>query len=332
MSAPETSLDEFLRQTALASEPRRARWTPLPGGVSSEIWRVDLPDRVICVKRALAQLRVSSEWFAPVSRNSSEWAWLKFAARVAPANVPEPLAHSPPQSLFAMSYLDPATHPVWKQELLAGRIASDFACAVGRTLAQLHAASTEDANVRAEFDTLDTFRALRLEPYLLATARMHPDLAHALKKLAAETAAQSRALVHGDVSPKNILVGPRGPVFLDAECAWYGDPAFDLAFCLTHLLLKSVANPEHRESFLTAFQCLAASYLDGVSWESSRALEQRATALLPALLLARIDGKSPVEYLTDWPDKQDQVRALARSLIVAAPAELESISSVWRAA
>src|SRR5690349_21740200 len=95
MSAPEPMLDDFLREAGLARAGERAKWTPLPGGVSSEIWRVELPNRVICVKRALAQLRVSSEWFAPVTRNSSEWAWLKFAARVAPKNVPEPLAHSP---------------------------------------------------------------------------------------------------------------------------------------------------------------------------------------------------------------------------------------------
>lgn len=323
-------LDDFLREAGLARARDRAKWTPLPGGVSSEIWRVELPNRVICVKRALAQLRVSSEWFAPVTRNSSEWAWLKFAARVAPANVPEPLAHSPPQNLFAMSYLEPATHPVWKHELLAGRVAPEFADSVGATLARLHAASAGDANLRAEFDTLAMFEALRLEPYLLATARKHPDLAHTLNLLAKDTGAQSCALVHGDVSPKNILIGPRGPVLLDAECAWYGDPAFDLAFCLTHLLLKCVANPAHREDYLACFQRLTSNYLAGITWETPQALEERAAGLLPALLLARIDGKSPVEYLTDSPQKQNWVRFVARPFIMTPPQQLEAIRSAWR--
>jgi Ser/Thr protein kinase RdoA (MazF antagonist) len=101
---------------------------------------------------------------------------------------------------------------------------------------------------RREFATDAIFHAIRLEPYLLATARAHPDRAAALEKLAKTTARTKLTLVHGDVSPKNILIGPQGPVFIDAECAWFGDPAFDLAFCLNHLLLKclwvpSAANP-----------------------------------------------------------------------------------------
>src|SRR3546814_8703169 len=100
------------------------------------------------------------------------------------------------------------------------------------------------------------FHAIRLEPYLLATARAHPDRAAALESVAAETAATKRALVHGDVSPKNILVGPAGPVLLDAECAWYGDPAFDLAFCLNHLLLKCLWIPAAAPRFLVAFDAL----------------------------------------------------------------------------
>ena len=102
--------------------------------------------------------------------------------------------------------------------------------------------------------------------------------------------------MHGDVSPKNILVGPRGPVFLDAECAWYGDPAFDLAFCLNHLLLKCSVVPQAKAGFLRCFDALSDAYLDGDRFEG---VEARAASLLPALLLARVDGKSPVEYLTE---------------------------------
>ena len=119
------------------------------------------------------------------------------------------------------------------------------------------------------------------------------------------------ALVHGDVSPKNILVAPQGPIFLDAECAWYGDPAFDLAFCLNHLVLKSfwVPNPALR----ACFESLKDHYLAGVTWESS--IEERVATLLPGLLLARVDGKSPVEYLDET--GREQVRRLARRMLVA---------------
>ena len=112
------------------------------------------------------------------------------------------------------------------------------------------------------------------------------------------TQANKRALVHGDVSPKNILRGPDGPVFLDAECAWWGDPAFDLAFCLNHLLLKCLWTPSAAAGFLACFDALGAAYLARVAWEPPHALEARAARLLPGLFLARVDGKSPVEYIT----------------------------------
>ena len=104
--------------------------------------------------------------------------------------------------------------------------------------------------------------------------------------------------------PKNILLGPRGPVILDAECAWYGDPAFDAAFCLNHFLLKCVARPAVADGYLRCYAAFADAYLGGVSWEPRAAIEARAASLLPSLTLARIDGKSPVEYLTDERDRQ----------------------------
>src|SRR6185295_87854 len=130
------------------------------------------------------------------------------------------------------------------------------------------------------------------------------------------------ALVHGDVSPKNIMIGPDGPVFLDAECAWYGDPAFDLAFCLNHLLLKSAPSAPSRDALLAAFSALADEYFAGVTWKPRAAVERRTAALLPGLLLARIDGKSPVEYLGGV--EREFVRREARALLLDAPADLDS--------
>jgi aminoglycoside phosphotransferase (APT) family kinase protein len=163
---------------------------------------------------------------------------------------------------------------------------------------------------------------------LVATAAAHPDRADRLLALVAATQANRKALVHGDVSPKNILCGPYGPVFLDAECAWWGDPAFDLAFCLNHLLLKCLWTPRARNGFLTCFDALADAYLPGVIWEPVDALEQRAAALLPGLLLARIDGKSPVEYITDETQK-NTVRRVARALLADPPVRLAAIRNAW---
>jgi len=162
----------------------------------------------------------------------------------------------------------------------------------------------------------------------LATAQAHPDRAAALEKLAETTVRTKLTLVHGDVSPKNILVGPQGPVFIDAECAWFGDPAFDLAFCLNHLVLKCLWVPTAAGRLLAAFQRLSETYLDGVDWESCRVIDRRAAQLLPGLFLARVDGKSPVEYLTEERDK-DTVRRIARSLLARPPDCLAEIRQAW---
>ena len=136
--------------------------------------------------------------------------------------------------------------------------------------------------------------------------------------------------MHGDVSPKNILIGPEGPVFLDAECAWYGDPAFDLAFCLNHLLLKCLWTPRARSGFLACFEALAGSYLGGVAWEAPAALEGRVARLLPGLLLARVDGKSPVEYLTTE-EERAPVREVARALLLRPAERLVEVRAAWAA-
>ncbi|MGP4053056.1 phosphotransferase family protein [Streptomyces sp. 2A115] len=328
---PDSSLTDFLLTHRLAGPSEAARWTPLAGGVSSDLWRVDLPGRSLCVKRALARLRVAADWQAPVSRNAYEWAWMGFASRQRPDSVPELLAHDADAGLFAMAFLPPEQYPVWKAQLLGGQVEVPTAAAVGELLGTLHAASAGDAALAAEFATDDNFHALRIEPYLLATAAAHPGLSDILQGLADRTATTHLALVHGDVSPKNILVGPPGPVLLDAECAWYGDPAFDLAFCVNHLLLKSLVVPGHRADLLGSAGVLAEEYVRCVDWEPRPALEARAASLLPALLLARVDGKSPAEYLTD--DRHRLfVRTVASALLRAPAPTMADLLDAWATA
>jgi aminoglycoside phosphotransferase (APT) family kinase protein len=328
----EPALTQFLLRQQLATPAEQAAWTPLAGGVSSDIWRVDLPGRSLCVKRALSQLRVGSDWYAPVSRNRYEWEWLRLAAQIVPGSVPQPLAHDPELGLFAMAFLPGDSYPLWKGQLLAGRVDVDTAAQVGRLLARLHNATAGRPDLAQAFDCVDNFRALRLDPYLLATAVRHPDLQSALAALAERTARARIALVHGDVSPKNILVGPDGPVLLDAECAWFGDPAFDIAFCLNHLLLKSVLMPMHAAGLLQAFDAMSLSYFDAARFEPRAPLEARAASLLPALTLARIDGKSPVEYLVGRGALQDLVRDLTRPLVLRPAGVMPAISERWRSA
>ncbi|MEU2288512.1 phosphotransferase [Streptomyces sp. NPDC013178] len=330
-ASPDPLLADFLIDHELARPGEAAHWTPLAGGVSSDLWRVDLPGRSLCVKRALARLRVAADWEAPVSRNAYEWAWMRFASRHRPDSVPELLAHDPEAGLFAMAYLPPDRYPMWKAQLLGGEVEVATAAAVGEVLGALHAASAGDAAIAAEFATDDNFHALRIEPYLLATAAAHPALDDILQGLAHRTATTRLALVHGDVSPKNILVGPAGPVLLDAECAWYGDPAFDVAFCVNHLLLKSLVVPGRRGDLLRSARVLTEEYVRRVDWEPRPAVEERAATLLPALLLARVDGKSPVEYLTD--DRRRLfVRTVASALLRAPAPTVAEVLDAWASA
>jgi len=315
----------FLRRAGLARADEIPPAAALTGGVSSDIWKVDLAGGPVCVKRALPRLRVAQLWEAPVERNRYEWRWMQAAAQIVPGSAPRVLAHDD-AGVFAMEFLDGAHHPVWKHELRAGRADPAFAARVGESLARIHAATAGDAQVARDFATDASFHAIRLEPYLLATAIRHPELAARLRELAARTAATREALVHGDVSPKNILVGPRGPVFLDAECAWYGDPAFDLAFCLNHLLLKCLWVPARAPGFLQCFDALAAGYLGTYA---PAGLEARTATLLPGLLLARVDGKSPVEYVTE-DAQQARVRDVARALLADPRDSLDAVRAAWQ--
>jgi len=321
-------LAAWLARAGLVEDPNAIIAEPLTGGVASDIWRVEAGGRSFAVKRALEKLRVARDWHAPISRNGKEVEWLLQAGRIVPDAVPHVLAQDAEVGAFAMEYLRPEDHPVWKAELRAGRAGPAFAAAVGRAIAAIHGATAHSAEIAARFDTDAIFHSIRLEPYLEATAEAHPDLAPQLMALSRETLAAKIALVHGDVSPKNILVGPKGPIFLDAECAWYGDPAFDLAFCLNHLLLKCLWVPTSRDDYLAAFDALAKAYLDAVDWERRENAEARAARLLPGLFLARVDGKSPVEYVTTEPDR-DRVRRVARPLIATPPTTLVAIRDAW---
>jgi streptomycin 6-kinase len=313
----------------LLAPGQHAQGEALAGGVSSDIWHLALPDgQEICVKRALPKLKVAADWRAPVVRNIYEARWLSEADRALPGAVPKLLGQDEVTGCLAMEFLSPADHPVWKARLRDGQADVAFAAEVGRRIAAIHAHAAATPGLAEAFPTDEIFHAIRLEPYLLATARAHPDLAMVLEDIASVTARSKRTLVHGDVSPKNILCGPSGPVFLDAECAWWGDPAFDLAFCLNHLLLKCLWTPSASTGFMACFEALSARYLAGITWEAADALEARAARLLPGLFLARVDGKSPVEYLTEEHDK-NRVRRVARALLTKPTDRLLAVRAAW---
>ncbi|TDV38572.1 aminoglycoside phosphotransferase family protein [Actinophytocola oryzae] len=301
---------------------------PVTGGVSSDVWRVELPSGPVCVKRALSKLKVARDWRVSTARAGREAAWLRLAATIDPAAAGHVLAFDEERGVLVLEWIDAR---VWKSRLLAGEVDDSTARLLGERLVRLHAGAVD--HDRAEWsDARPLFEALRIAPYLRATAARHGEVADRLLAIADDLAASAVTLVHGDVSPKNVLVGADGPVLVDAECASPGDPAFDVAFCVNHLLLKAViAGAATAGRLVAAAGRFAAAYLAGVAWEPPDDVDGRAARILPALGLARVDGLSPVEYLTD-PADQEFVRATALAGVVEPAPGLDTACRRWLAA
>ena len=208
--------------------------------MASDIQVVDGPDGLYVLKRALPRLRVAAEWFSDPARSLVEASALKvMAGIIGQDTVPRVLWIDPGRHEFAMELVPPRLRN-WKQDLMSGRIDPATASRAGHLLGQLHAGSARRPDLREQFGDTRFFEELRIRPYFTRVAERNPDLAADIEAVVAGMADRRSALVHGDFSPKNILADGADVVLLDCEVAHWGDPRFDLAFCLTHLALKSL--------------------------------------------------------------------------------------------
>lgn len=313
----------LVAELGLAAADDVKRIVPLTGGVASDIAMVDLGDRKLCVKFALPKLKVAADWRAPVHRNAAEYAWLDAAAKAVPDHSIQLFGRSESMHGFAMEYLEGDDVYLWKEHLLTEAPDQGEAPKVADVLGRIHAMSAQKDFDRSAFQNRDDFHALRIEPYLSYTRTRHPALADAIGPLEKMLYDSQHVLVHGDASPKNIVFRRGAPILLDAECATMGDASFDPSFCLNHLVLKAIHLPDARQRLLKQVSAFWRSYAPHISWEAPDVLETRICALLPVLMLARVDGKSPVEYLSDR--NRDQVRSLAQPLIAHPPKKLEQV-------
>lgn len=303
-------LDAMLARLGLTRPGDPVHVTPLTGGVSSSIFRVDVADQTFCVKQSLPQLKVAKEWRAPTDRIFSEIHWLTTAGEIVPGHVPRIVGVDEACGAFVMEFLAGEGVHNWKHQLLAGEIDASIGAALGEALGRVHACTATNSACAHQVDGEGNFYQLRLEPYLIECTRQHPGLARSLIDLVHTVQHNSRVLVHGDVSPKNILVRQGQPVILDAECAYRGDPAFDLAFFINHLVLKAIHRPQDRQALGGLLERFYAAYAPFVAWEPAVEVERRTSALVPGLLLGRVDGKSPIEYLDDQQRARTRVAAV----------------------
>ncbi|MFM9963244.1 MAG: phosphotransferase family protein [Planctomycetaceae bacterium] len=301
----------------------------LTGGVSNVVMRVGVPSgQDFVVKQSRAQLRTQAEWFSQPERIWRERDVLDVLARVTPPGVvPKRLFEDRDNFLFAMEAI-PREHLVWKTSLLNGETNCDIARRLGEILAAIHARTANDADLRERLGDRTIFDELRLDPFYRFVARRQADLRPALERLIDETLATTTCLVLGDFSPKNILLVPSESgsdgepprlVLVDFETGHFGDPAFDLGFFLSHLLLKTIKHAGRATEFLGMVRAFWSAY-QGVGLPP--ALEQRTVAHLAACLLARVDGKSTVDYLTS--EAQSFVREVTRDWLLSPPALVDS--------
>lgn len=305
-------LVDYCRQHGLLTG-NRARLTPLAGGVSSDIMLVEQDSRQFVLKRSLEKLRVEDDWRCSTARNISECEAIRYASRLFPENVPRILHADAEQRLFIMEYFGSEFTP-WKTRLLKGDIDLQVGEKIGALLARLHGSSWLAPGLRKQFNTGADFFALRIEPYLLTTGQRHPQLKPLFQQEAERIQRTSLALVHGDWSAKNFLVSEDRLIILDWEVAWFGDPAFDAAFFLNLIYLKSLLNSGQLHQYFELMSVFRAAYGQQL-YQLDEQLERRILRLTLMLMLARIDGKSRAEYITSDADK-NLVRAFTRHALL----------------
>lgn len=295
----------------LGCPPDALSITPLGGGVSNHVVLVDAPGHRCVFKQALEKLRVAEDWRCGRDRIFREWAALRAVRAVLPSGaVPQVLFVDREQFTFAME-VAPADAQPWKSTLLAGEVRLEWAESAGHLLGTWIRESVERPDWQPTFADLTVFGELRVDPYYHTTATRHPELAQDFASLVDECLNRRFSLVHGDFSPKNLLISSAGMMVIDWEVAHWGDPSFDAAFLTNHLLLKAFHRPEswgeYEQAALSFWRVLLSYDLPG--W-----LQPAAMRHLGCLLLARIDGKSPAEYIRSEAVRQ-RVRNAAIDLI-----------------
>ena len=301
----------YLRERGLLPPRADAQVTELSGGISNTVLLAQHGDAAIVVKQSLAKLRVADDWEFDRRRLLVEAGCMEVLGRmVGPGEVPSLLDLDRENLVFTMNAA-PADGVVWKSALLDGDVDLTAARRSGDLLGRIHRQSTADPALEATFGDLMPLMQGRIDPYHRVAASAHPDLRVHIERDIARLTGQRRTLVLGDFSPKNLIVYPDHVLALDFEAAHWGDPAFDTAFMLTHLLAKAIHLPDHQSEFLDA----AREFFDAYSSAAGGAGATPADTCteLGVLLLCRVDGKSKLEYLDG--DERETVRCLARDLI-----------------
>lgn len=308
------ALTRYLRETDRIGANEAPRVTVLAGGVSNRTVLVERESgEAWVVKQALERLRVAVEWLSSPERIHREALGMRWLERIAPPGATTPLVFEDfDHHLLGMAAV-PQPHENWKTMLLRGDVERGHIEQFANLLGTVHRVSHERrAEVEPIFADRSFFESLRLEPYYVYTASQVIEACGFIEALLAETRAVRETLVHGDYSPKNVLVHEGRLILLDHEVIHFGDPGFDLGFSLTHLLSKSHHVRVKRADFRDAAKQYWSTYHQAINhpvW--ARTLEPRAVRHTLSCLLARVAGKSPLEYMGETERTRQRKAAVA---------------------
>jgi 5-methylthioribose kinase len=295
---------------------------PLGGGVSNVVLRVRTPETVFVLKQSRPQLRTRDAWFSDLDRVYREQEVMQvLQPLLPPQTVPQVLFTDYYDYVFAMASA-PDGARTWKEALLEGRIDLGLGERVGAVLGRMHDATARNPALFDAFRDRAVFVQLRVDPFYRRIQERRPEVAHAVAPLINGLLSAREALCHGDYSPKNILTHDHGFTLVDYETAHQGDPAMDLGFFLSHVLLKAARRPGERQAYFDLTRAFWRGYANEATFAPRLELERRGVGHCGLCLLARIDGTSPVEYLSEEP-KRDAVRRLGRGLLLERPAAWE---------
>jgi aminoglycoside phosphotransferase (APT) family kinase protein len=297
----------------------------LGGGVSNVVLAVGEGPGSIVVKQALPRLRVADEWLAPRERALVEAEALDLVNAITPGAVPNVLDRDSERCALVIESA-PTGWEDWKSLLLAGTIDPKVGARLGSVLSSWHNATVQMPTLSPLFSDHEPFEALRVDPYYRTVARRLPQMSRWVLHYVEEMEARRLCIVHGDFSPKNVLVGPDLQLWvIDFEVAHLGDPAFDVAFLLCHLMLKSL----HRPGLATGYDhCaleFASRYQAGARAEVAPSWDY-VLGHVGCLLLARVEGKSPAEYLTA--EERSQAQRLGEILVLGPPTSPADLAAV----
>jgi 5-methylthioribose kinase len=316
----EETVPEILADLGVVDHGAHMDVRSLSGGVANAVFAARWADGAVVVKQALPELRVEADWRFDTARTQIEAACLAYLAEVWPKGAaPGLVALDAANDILVMSHA-PDGGRVWKDQLLAGTVDPLTAARVGELVGTLHARAAGDSSAQERFGASWPLVQGRIDPYHRTAAEVNPDLRDAILAEVDRLIATKQTLVLGDCSPKNVIAYDDRVLLLDFEVAHYGDPAFDVAFVLTHLVLKACRAPRFAAPLRLSATALLQRYAAAAAAPPPDA---SVIAELGCLLLSRVDGKSPAEYLTDA-DRRGAVRSTARALLTEPPGTLDA--------